>query len=480
MSYIGETQVAQLLLIEKNAKYCSSLQRELDNAGHETITALSREEALKKLALARDYEVVILDMEVLREGGLDLISYIKQTQPMCEILIITSIEDIEAAVKALRRGAYMYFVKPVDIGDLLHGVDSALKNLEKSMAFREYERSAFIDMMGDSPMIRRMINLATKVAPTDSTVLLLGESGTGKEIIAEYIHRMSNRYDKAFSALNCSALPDTLLESELFGYARGAFTGAVGDRRGLFEEANSGTIFLDEVGDMPLMTQIKLLRVLQNREIRRIGENKIIKIDVRIIAATNQDLVAAIAEKKFREDLFFRLNVIQIRIPPLRERMDSLPSLVRYMISKFNRRFNRSIRDMDRQAQFVLANYSYPGNVRELENIIEHAVIMAEDDVIRASNLPDYMQSIEKPMLALPEGVEEAVAVAAHEAETSEPEFISLAEMEKRLITETLIKCDGNQTLAAQKLGVSRSTLWRKMKEYEIRASFASKEATAG
>ncbi len=371
----------------------------------------------------------------------------------------------------------MYFVKPADIGDLLYGIDSALRNLERSMAFREYERSAFIDMMGDSPMIRKMVNLSTKVAPTDSTVLLLGESGTGKEIIAEYIHRMSNRYDKAFLAINCSALPETLLESELFGYAKGAFTGATGDRKGLFEEGHNGTIFLDEVGDMPLMTQVKLLRVLQNGEIRRLGENRTMKVNVRIIAATNQDLVAAIAEKRFREDLFFRLNVIQIRIPPLRERMDSLPSLIRHFISKFNRRFNRSIRDMDRQAQFILANYAYPGNVREMENIIEHAVIMADDDVIRASNLPDYLQTIRGPMLALPKSIGEDTVETVHGTETEEPEFIALAEMEKRLIGETLIKCEGNQTLAAQKLGISRSTLWRKMKEYEIKASFASEEA---
>ncbi len=469
--------MALILLAEKDPKLGLGLQRELQRNGHEANTALSQEEALK-MVLARNYEIVILDMEIVREGDLDLINYVKQSQPTCEILILTPIEEIEAAVKALRRGAYMYFVKPVDIEDLLYGVDSALRNLERSMAFREYERSAFIDMMGDSPTIRRMIKLATKVAPTDSTVLLLGESGTGKEIIAEYIHRMSNRYDKPFLAINCSALPETLLESELFGYVKGAFTGATTDRVGLFEAGNNGTIFLDEVGDMPLLTQIKLLRVLQNREIRRLGENKIIKVNVRIIAATNQDLTAAIQEKRFREDLYFRLNVIQIKIPPLRERMDSLPSLIRYFISKFNRQFNRNIRDIERQAQFILANYSYPGNVRELENIIEHAVIMADDDVIRASNLPDYLQIVKKPMLALPEGIEEAIAGTTHEEE-SEPEFMTLAEMEKRLITQTLIKCKGNQTLASEKLGISRSTLWRKMKEYDIRTSFTPEEAPA-
>lgn len=464
--------MALILLLEKDHKFCSSMQKQLISAGHEVVTAFSQEETLKLLP-ARSYEIIILGMEILREGDMDLINYVKQAQPLCEILIMTSIDDIEAAVKALRRGAYMYFVKPIDTADLLYGVDSALKNLERSMAFREYERSAFIDMMGDSPVIRKMIALATRVAPTDSTVLLLGESGTGKEIIAEYIHRMSNRYDKPFLAINCSALPETLLESELFGYVKGAFTGATGDRKGLFEEGNNGTIFLDEVGDMPLMTQVKLLRVLQNREVRRLGENKIVKVNVRIIAATNQDLVVAIHEKRFREDLFFRLNVIQVKIPPLRERMDSLPSLLRYFISKFNRRFNRNIREIDRQAQFILTNYSYPGNVRELENILEHAVIMADDDVIRVSSLPDYLQSIKRPMLALPEGIEEAVEMPAHEAETGAPEYMTLAEMEKRLITETLMKCEGNQTLASDKLGISRSTLWRKMKEYNIRTSLA-------
>jgi DNA-binding NtrC family response regulator len=470
--------VAVILLAEKDPKLGSDLKQELAQAGHDATTAITQEEILKFLSL-RNYEVVILDVDILREGDFDLISFIKQAQPLSEILLVTRIDEIETAVKALRRGAYMYFVKPVDPTDLLYGIDSALKNLERSMVFREYERSAFIEMMGDSPEIRKMIKLATKVAPTDSTVLLLGESGTGKEIIAEYIHRMSNRYDKSFLAINCSALPETLLESELFGYVRGAFTGATGDRKGLFEEGNNGTIFLDEVGDMPLLTQVKLLRVLENREVRRLGENKIIKVNVRILAATNQDLVQAMREKRFRDDLFFRLNVIQIKIPPLRERMDSLPSLVRYFISKFNRRFNRNIREIDRQAQFILANYPYPGNVRELENIIEHAVIMADDDVIRASNLPDYLQVVHKPMLALPSKLEEAVASAAHEAEPAEPKFITLSEMERQLITETLIKCEGNQTLAAEKLGISRSTLWRKMKEYEIRSSFTPEEVEA-
>jgi DNA-binding NtrC family response regulator len=470
--------VALILLAEKDPKYCSSLQQELERAGHEVVPARSKEEALKKLMPARSFEVIILDMEIMREGDLDLISYIKQAQPLCEILLITPIEYIESSVRALRRGAYMYFVKPLDLGDLQHGVDSALKNLKRSMAFREYERSAFIDMMGDSPMIRKMITLATKVAPTDSTVLLLGESGTGKEIIAEYIHRMSNRYDKPFLAINCSALPETLLESELFGYAKGAFTGASSDRKGLFEEANNGTIFLDEIGDIPLVTQVKLLRVLQNREIRRIGENKITTVNVRIIAATNQDLAVAIRERRFREDLFFRLNVIQIAIPPLRDRMDSLSSLLRYFISKFNRQFNRSIRDIDRQAQFILANYSYPGNVRELENIIEHAVIMADNDTICASNLPDYLQAIKKPTLALPKGIEEVTTAVAHESGIDEQDFTTLAEMEKRLMTETLIKCEGNQTLAAEKMGISRSTLWRKIKEYDIRISLSPEESS--
>jgi DNA-binding NtrC family response regulator len=470
--------LALILLAEKDPKLASTLQKELAEAGHETTTVLSHGETLR-LILAKSYEVVILDVDILREGDLDLINYVKQAQPLCEIILMTKIQDVEAAVKALRRGAYMYFVKPIDTSDLLHGIQSAVRNLDKSIAFREYERTAFVDMMGDSPAIRRMITLATKVAPTDSTVLLLGESGTGKEIIAEYIHRMSNRYDKPFLAINCSALPETLLESELFGYVRGAFTGATSDRKGLFEEGNSGTIFLDEVGDMPLLTQVKLLRVLENREIRRLGENRIIKVDVRIIAATNQDLVTAIAEKRFREDLFFRLNVIQIKIPPLRERMDSMPSLVRYFISKFNRQFNRGIREIDKKAQFILANYNYPGNVRELENIIEHAVIMADDDVIRAHNLPDYLQSIARPMLALPRALEEAVGAGDQETEGEVKEFVTLAEMEKRLIAETLIRCDGNQTLAAEKLGISRSTLWRKMKEYSIRTVLAPEEVSS-
>jgi transcriptional regulator with PAS, ATPase and Fis domain len=304
--------------------------------------------------------------------------------------------------------------------------------------------------------MRRVLELVHKVAPTDSTVLLTGETGTGKEVLANLVHRISPRRDRAFVALSCAALPETLLESELFGYKKGAFTGANSDKKGLFEEADHGTIFLDEVSEMALMTQVKLLRVLQDGELRRVGDTVTRRVNVRVIAATNKDLREQINRGTFREDLYFRLNVVQIHLPPLRDRMDALPNLIEHFLGMFSRKQRKRITGLDESARALLENYHYPGNIRELENILEHAVIMADGPVIRAHDLPDHVR-FRRERLALPK--------------MSEPDFVTLQQMEKQLIIDTLVKCNGNQTVAAHKLGVSRSTLWRKVKLHGINLS---------
>jgi transcriptional regulator with PAS, ATPase and Fis domain len=305
-------------------------------------------------------------------------------------------------------------------------------------------------IVGKSAAIRKVIDLTRKVAPTDSTILITGETGTGKELIARFIHHLSSRSDKPFVALNCGAIPETLLESELFGHKKGAFTDASSDKKGLFEEANDGTFFLDEIGELSLFTQVKLLRVIENQEIRPVGSNETKKINVRIIAATNKDLVEAVKDGRFREDLFFRINVIQVHIPPLRERKEDIPLLTAYFLHKYNRQLKKKVTDISEEAMTMLLNYNYPGNVRELENIVQHAIVVAEGSMFSKNELPSFVPA----MQYLPEPIELI--------------FKTMEEMEEELIRETLIKCHNNQSLAAKKLHIGRTTLIRKMKKYSI------------
>ncbi len=316
------------------------------------------------------------------------------------------------------------------------------------------------NIVGKSQAIKKIHNIIAKVAPTDSTVLLTGETGVGKGVFAEELHRASKRAGQPFVAINCSAIPENLLESELFGYKKGSYTGATADKKGLMEEANNGTIFLDEIGDMSLALQSKMLRVLENGEVRRIGETESKKIDVRIIAATNKDLWKEIAAGRFREDLFFRLNVVRIHIPPLRERRDDVLPLIRYFMEKYNAEYDKNVITIADDVITTLMNYDYPGNIRELSNIVKHAIIFSEKGAITKADLPSGM-----PAQAL---LEASKTGGLENTELPGFGFETLAGMEKRLISETLKKTLNNHTVAAKKLGISRSTLWRKMKEYGI------------
>ncbi|OGF44382.1 MAG: hypothetical protein A2452_09665 [Candidatus Firestonebacteria bacterium RIFOXYC2_FULL_39_67] len=316
------------------------------------------------------------------------------------------------------------------------------------------------NIAGRSPAVKKVYNLISKVAPTDSTVLLTGETGVGKGVFAEAIHRLSKRVEGPFVSINCSAIPEALLESELFGYKKGSYTGATADRKGLMEEANKGSIFLDEIGDMSLSLQSKMLHVLENGEVRRLGDNEYKKIDVRIIAATNKDLWKEIGLGKFREDLFFRINVIRLHIPPLRERREDIQILIRYFMEKYNKDYSKDVIRISDEVLSVLLNYDYPGNVRELENIVKHAIIFSENGIITKSDLPSGMP--EPTLLEAPKGE------LFKERNILGEDFETIASMEKRLISETLQKTNNNHTITAKKLGVSRSTLWRKMKEYGI------------
>lgn len=410
-----------------------------------------------RIAGRSEYPIIVLDLELTQEADVNLVSFILRQSPGVKVILLYGPEDVDRAIEGIRQGAFFYLPKSCTPRDISLVVHKAVKSRKTEAVADQLEKNVFEELTGGAPAMRRIAELIAKVAPTDSAVLFLGESGTGKEVLANTLHRLSPRSDKPFVAINCAALPEALLESEMFGHVKGSFTGAVSDKEGLFEKADGGTIFLDEVGDMPLPIQAKLLRALQNGEIRRVGATTSRYVDVRVVAATNADLIAAVREKTFREDLYFRLNVFQIVIPPLRERMESLDNLVGYFIKHYSQRYGKKVVNVDERAELLIRSYPYPGNVRELESVIAHAVILCDDGVIREKDLPDQVRygAAVRPALPRPESAG----------------IRPMSEVEEEHIRRALEQLDGNQTDAAKKLGISRSTLWRKMKEYNIPSS---------
>jgi len=446
---------SKVLVAVADIAYATALSGFLESSGHAAEFAHDAKGVLR-LVGRRDFEVIVLDLGLDAESDVELVSFVREHAPTSELIVLFDVSHVDRAIEAVRNGAFFYLPVTGRPTDVAHVVDKAHRNRTTKEAVDRYEQSLFEELVGGTPAMQRVIEIVMKVAPTDSTVLLLGESGTGKEVIANAVHRLSRRAEKPLIAVNCAALPEGLLESELFGHVKGAFTGAHADKRGLFEEADGGAILLDEIGDMALVTQAKLLRVLQSGEVRPVGASTASRVDVRIIAATNRDLEEAVAEGRFREDLYFRLNVVQVRIPPLRERIEALPKLANHFLALFNEEYHKSVRGFDEHAQVLLREYQYPGNVRELESIVAHAVIMSESDQIRAADLPDNVRAQVPPRLALPNYADEDIP--------------TISEMEARLIQSALEKLDGNQTEVAKRLDISRSTLWRKMKQYGITA----------
>jgi len=462
---ISRTADNPLVLIgSPDVAYARLLMRQMEVDGYDFERCHDPKCVLRQVA-RHTFDVILLDLDLDEmhadgdHGGhqqVDLISFIRQQNPSARLILLFDPPRMERAIEGIRRGAYFYLPKSCQASDVALTVAKAMRSIHHEAQLSGFEQSLMQELLGGSPAMQRVIELIGKVSPTDSTVLLLGESGTGKDLLANTIHRLSNRRERPFVAVNCAALPETLLESELFGHVQGAFTGAHADKHGLFEEADEGTIFLDEIGDMALVTQAKLLRVLQNGEVRRVGDTRTQRVNVRVIAATNQNLEEAVRERRFREDLYFRLNVVTIRIPPLRDRGDSLPRLVQYFLTRANQAFGRSVTQIDEQAMSLLIAYPYPGNVRELESIMKHAVIMAEGGAVRVRDLPEPVQQTRPALLALPPTTGDGIP--------------TIDEMEADLIRRALETLDGNQTEAALKLGISRSTLWRKMKQYGISA----------
>ncbi len=443
-----------VFIIGPDTYYLQAITKFIEGWGHSVINCNNSQEIL--LHSHRTVcDVILLDLSIGYKGNISLVPFLKQKFPSSKLILLYEMEQIDEALEGIRMGAYFYLPKkcdPSDVASLVHkAVLERHRELDQESGF---EQTLFEELSGNNPKMRKVVEIIRKVAPTDSTVLIIGESGVGKEVVAQILHRLSPRQDKPFIAINCSALPESLLESELFGYVQGAFTGAEKDKRGLFAEADGGTVFLDEIADMSLSNQAKLLRVLQNGEIRPVGSNMIQRVNVRIISATNKNLQDAVENRTFRDDLFYRLNVIQIRIPPLRERIDALPTLIQHFIARYNHRFGKNIQGIDNTALAALRSYPYPGNVRELESIIAHAVIMAEDSVIHFQDLPENIQQEKLRILALPNEKNNGL--------------LPLAEVEASHIRHVLEKMNYNQSEAAKILGISRSTLWRKMKEYNI------------
>jgi len=401
------------------------------------------------------FDLVLTDQRMPDLSGLEVLEAVRSTSPETAVVIITAYGTIETAVSAVKAGAADYLTKPLNLDDLLHRVHRVRERQRLVTENRELrealtERHRVEGIIGDSGRMQEVLSLVRRVAPSDATVLIRGESGTGKELIANALHYASPRAAGPLVKVNCAALAESLLEAELFGHEKGAFTGAVASRKGRFEMADGGSIFLDEIGDLPPHLQVKLLRVLQEREFERVGSSRPIKVDVRLLAATHRDLEALVREGRFREDLYYRINVVTIMLPPLRERREDLPPLIEHFLRAFAGKNGKSVRGLTREAREALLRYDYPGNIRELENLIERAVVLTRDDVIGVEDLP---LTLETPASG---SGNEAGLIAAVEG------------LERRMIREALAEADGTQTRAAELLGISERVLRYKLKKYGL------------
>jgi two-component system response regulator HydG len=444
----------KLLVVDDQRNMRTTLGMMLRGAGYEVEEAADGEQGCERGA-AGAYDLILTDLRMGQKTGIDLLRAVKEAQPMTEVIVMTAYGTIESAVEAMRLGAYDYIQKPFTEQELLVKIGRALESrrLQGEVAFLASEfrdRYKFENIIGRSQAVREVLGRVIRIAPTDAIVLITGESGTGKELIAKAIHANSRRASRPFVPVNCAAITETLLESELFGHARGSFTGAVTARKGLFEEADGGTFFFDEIAETPLAFQAKLLRAIQEKEVRRVGENKAIQVDVRIVAATNQDLRPAIAEKRFRQDLYYRLNVARFQLPPLRERREDIPELLAFFLAKYNKKMKVAARFHDGVVD-ALMRYDFPGNIRELEHMVEQAVAIIQDGIITADDLlPPSSGTTRITGSTPPGGVSRSLADAVDSAERAS-------------IENALRESDGSRERAAELLQVSPTTLWRKM-----------------
>ena len=483
-----------VLIADLDKTFISDIQRSWSLNDTELFTC-SDQESLMPLVKNDNIDLAFIEVPFLTLENMDMVSYLKERNPGIEIFVLCDSKNWPGATGAINRGANSFLMKPISL-EQLESTAQKIQSQQQTKNTHQLMESQVLDsLLGDTPEMRKILKTVYKIAPTTSTVLITGESGSGKEFLANVVHRYSKRAAEPFVAVNCGAIPENLVESELFGAKKGSYTGSTTDKKGLFEAANGGTLFLDEVGELSASTQVKLLRFLQNHEIRRVGETEARYLDVRIIAATNRDLQQAMHAGSFREDLYYRLNTFHLQLPPLRERKAVIPTLIRYFILKYKEAHGKDIVDLEPAAQYALTRYAYPGNIRELENIVEHAIVLSENGVIRLEDLPEDVQAeAREKQFAIPHMTESATAAQAIEDQTGAAEMavpaantvvkpaasvaftpaeqgddiISLEEMERRHILHALSVCKGNQTEICEKLGISRSTLWRKMKALKI------------
>ena len=446
--------MARLLVVDDEASARATLALLLRKRGHQVLEADSVTMATKRLA-EEMFDLVVTDLRMPDGDGLDVLRAAKAHAPATEVILLTAYAEWKSAKEAIRLGAFDYFEKGQEPDELNHRIDMALagralRRENENLRAQLRERYALSGLIAQSPAMHDILDLVERVAPTDATLLIQGESGTGKEVIAKAVHHASARASRPFVAVNCGAVPETLLESELFGYMRGAFTGATVNKLGLFEEADGGTLFLDEIAEMPAALQVKLLRALQSGEVRRLGATQAATIDVRVISATNGDLAARISQGTFREDLFYRFNVIQLVLPPLRDRREDIPALAEHFLARSTSKLGRKLRLAPDTVERLL-RYPWPGNVRELENAIERATILARGEIVEPDDLPPHVSA----------GLQLGPSPAL-------PRQITLADAERAHILQTLERFGRNHSGAAEALGIGRTTLWRKLKEYGI------------
>jgi len=440
---------ARVLVVDDEPMVCLALTNWLEEENYFAQAVEDGPQAIKAVR-AENWDIVLLDLRMPGMDGMEVLKQVKELAPHTVVIMMTAYASIPGAVQAMQEGAYDYIVKPLDVDQLtlmLKRIVEHQQLITENILLRKRltEQYEFEDIIGRSEAMQEVFSMIKAVTDTNATVLITGETGTGKELVARAIHSNSSQRYGPFVATSCGALPETLLESELFGYEKGAFTGADRTKKGRFELANEGTLFLDEVGDISMKTQIRLLRVLQEKSFSRLGGTEQIKVDVRLVSATNRDLVAAIEEGSFRSDLYYRLNVVSIQLPPLRERIDDVPLLAAHFINKYNVEFNKKFDRVDRKAMDFMMDYHWPGNVRELENVIERAIVIDQGPQMKVKHLP--FCNIESPL-------------------TEEPR--SLQEVEKIHIEKMLQRNDWNIAKTARLLNIDRSTLHKKIKKFGL------------
>ena len=438
-----------LLAIDDDPGSLELIRYTLAQDGLEILTATDPQRGLELISRLHP-QIVLLDLRMPQMSGMELLERIVEADSGTDVILMTAHQSIESAVEAIQKGAFDYLTKPLSL-DRLRGLvgklvaDARDRHRALQLDRQLLDAYQYEGMIGRSPLLLEVFARIRRVAPHFRTALITGTTGTGKELVARALHRRSPVASGPFAVCNCSAVVETLFESELFGYGKGAFTGATQDKIGLFEYAQGGTLFLDEIGDMPLATQAKLLRVLESREIQRVGSPAARKVDMRIVAATNRDLRAMVADKQFREDLYYRLSMVEIPLPPLADRKEDLPLLERYFVERFAAQYDKLIRGLTRRAQALLARYSWPGNVRELENVLGNACMMLQGNMIDVYDLPERLRNSPQKETA---------------ADTGEP-LLSLEELNRRHAIQVLARVDGNKVHAAEILGISRATLYR-------------------